>query len=1464
MNDQPRDDDFDALIAEGIERADRERPGADGDGPSTTHPEDVERLGLDEPLEVVEEQDANGAGEQPQAAPTLATVPSVDVAPTLDTEPMLDTGPAFEIDDATWAAAVRPYEPVEVPGVARSAEEAPASGWSLSAEAGDVPTVQMDAVELQEELRAASLAPIPEQAQVSEPDPEPEPERQTEVDPEATQAMSIIDVPQPPVSQPADVPEPEPEVAPEADPQLDPAPAPAADPEPEPEAEPKPQPEPEPEPEPKPVPAPMPQAAPAAEATPIPTSATPPARADASAPSPARTNADAERIAQAAVERVRGWAARPAEGKRGKSGERLAALLGDEQGPDFAVRFLDTVVRPEDPRVGARNFEELSRDIPGFLDWYLKLGVTLGGGFGIVSPKLVMPVVKKTMREMVAHLVIDATPAKLAKPLAQLRDDGARVHVRVLGEAVLGEQEAERRIAELIELVQRDDVDGVSVGVADVAPQRQLWAFDEAVEQVAGRLLPLARAAADADPAKPLLLDAGAYRDHDLTLSVFERLLVRPELARLEAGITLQAYLPSALDDYRRLAAFAKQRRAQGGAGIKVRLVKGDQLALEAVDAALHGWPAATLPTRTATDANFLRVLREALEPDNAFAVRLGIATPNLFDLAHAAEIARANGTHQRVDAEMLMGIGGDHREAVREVFPHFVLAAPLVRPERFDAAVPYLIGRLQEHADASTSMAALLELGDPVVLQRERERYLDAVEQLQRDDAAGIGVPAPTRTQDRLGDLQVAQTHPEGFAHEPTTDPALASNRAWARQLVQRAATSDVGRRTLEMQGIDDWPTLERRIDRAAQAADGWAGLGADGRSRVLRDAAATLGASRGRLLEVMAADVGIPVADGDADVSAAIDFARSAAEQAPQLEQLDGASPVPVALTVVAPSAADPLASAASGVTAALATGSAVLLTPAATGGRVAAVLCEALWEAGVPREVLLLCDLNDDALAERLAAHPAVGRLLLTGSTADAERVGAQRAGLPLLADGSGANAIVVMPSADLEAAAADVVRSAFARSGQDRTAASVVIMVDTVGDSERFRRQLVDAASSLQVGSALDARTQLGPLAAPAAGDALRALTTLEPDEEWLLEPRQLDAPGIERGRLWSPGIRDAVEPGSFTHVTPLAAPHLAIIEVDTLEEAIDVQNASEYGLAAGLHARDPHEIAQWLDEVRAASLHVNRGTTGAIVRRQPVGGWKRSQVGAGAAPGGPNALVPLVDWQGVDRGPRQSVRLRGLDKRVAELIEAATPALDFLEFDRVRAGANSDQAAWEAEFGQARELADLGVERNVVRYRPADVLIRVAEDGSVADLVRLLAAAARTRAIVRVSSAIEVPGGVVKLSKQPIPHVRLEELVEESDADFHARLASGELLEPVENENAFGLTRVTEPLRRVRLVGTDERLRPALAGNATVAVFDGPVTAEGRVELLPFLREQAIAITAHRFGTPDDQLQALQL
>jgi RHH-type proline utilization regulon transcriptional repressor/proline dehydrogenase/delta 1-pyrroline-5-carboxylate dehydrogenase len=420
--------------------------------------------------------------------------------------------------------------------------------------------------------------------------------------------------------------------------------------------------------------------------------------------------------------------------------------------------------------------------------------------------------------------------------------------------------------------------------------------------------------------------------------------------------------------------------------------------------------------------------------------------------------------------------------------------------------------------------------------------------------------------------------------------------------------------------------------------------------------------------------------------------------------------------------------------------------------------------------------------------------------------------------------------VTPSADLDLAASDVVKSAFGHAGQKCSAASLVILVGSVAKSERFRRQLVDAATSLRVGWPEHPSSQMGPIVEPANGKLLHALTTLGADEDWLVEPKQLD----DTGRLWSPGIRANVKPGSYFHLTEFFGPVLGVMHAKDLDEAIRFQNAVDFGLTAGLHSLDSDELATWLENVEAGNLYVNRGITGAIVQRQPFGGWKRSSVGAGAKAGGPNYLFGLGDWEPDHGAGSRSLHLRGLEKRVTELIEASQSSLDYESYEVLRRGALSDEVAWAEEYGTVKDVSGVGVERNLFRYLPLPVTIRVSEDASLADGLRVIAAGLLAKSELSISTAHELPKGVrALLAARDIRGVR------EGDGGWLSRAAKGEIT-----------------TSRVRLVGgSAAALAEATNGTPDLAVWSHPVTPSGRVELLPFLHEQAVSITNHRFGNP---------
>lgn len=1120
--------------------------------------------------------------------------------------------------------------------------------------------------------------------------------------------------------------------------------------------------------------------------------------------------------------------------------QRLSEVLKDPNGLAFTVGFVDGVMRPEDLRVAGRKLAELSEITPALLPGYLRAAIKTGGFWAPKLPGIVVPIARRVLRAMVGHLVLDATPAKLGPAIAKLRKSGNRLNLNLLGEAVLGEREAGHRLRGTRDFLARDDVDYVSVKVSSVVSQLSMWSFDEAVADVVEKLTPLYELAAKAEAssaangakrtAKFINLDMEEYRDLDLTIAAFTSILDQPGLENLEAGIVLQAYLPDALGAMQHLQEWAAARRAKGGAPIKVRVVKGANLAMEEVDAAIHGWPLATYGTKQDSDTNYKRVLDWAITPERLDAVRIGIAGHNLFDIAYtwllaqARGVADTSGSDPLVEYEMLLGMATGQAEAVRKDVGRLLLYTPVVNPAEFDVAIAYLVRRLEENASSENFMSAVFELAaNPTLLARECERFERSLAALEAHDSTRV--PAPNRVQDRTIEAPAGTT--TGFENQADTDPAIAANRAWGRAILGRSVDTKLGLDTITISKVETEAELDGIFAAAITAAERWAALPAAERAAVLHRAGDELAARRSQLLEIMANEAGKTIAEGDPEVSEAIDFAHYYAERAKDLEAVSGAVFVPSKVTVVTPPWNFPVAIPAGGVLAGLASGSAVVIKPAKLTQRCGAVMVEALWAAGVPRDLLAFVDLASRDLGARLVASPAVDRVILTGAYETAQLFRSFRSDVPLLAETSGKNAIIVTPSADLDLAAADVARSAFGHAGQKCSAASLAILVGSVAASKRFERQLVDAVTSMRVGLPDDPATQMGPIIEPANGKLLTALTTLEKGERWLVKPRKLD----DEGKQWTPGVKTGVREGSYCHLTEFFGPVLGVMYAKDLDEALRLQNAVDYGLTAGLHSLDSDEVATWLDRVEAGNLYVNRGITGAIVQRQPFGGWKRSAVGAGAKAGGPNYLFGLGEWARAELPAVASGA--AVIPVVGALLDAAAVDLDATESDWLQRAAASDERAWIDEFGAVSDKSGLGVERNIFRYRPVAVDVRIAEHASLVDGIRVLAAALRSGSPFTVS-APALPARIEKALRAQGVAVK-----HESDAAWIKRYA-----------------KTANTWQRVRLVGGDAAaLFAALDGSPDVAVWSHTVTGAGRVEMLPFLHEQAVSITNHRFGNP---------
>jgi len=377
------------------------------------------------------------------------------------------------------------------------------------------------------------------------------------------------------------------------------------------------------------------------------------------------------------------------------------------------------------------------------------------------------------------------------------------------------------------------------------------------------------------------------------------------------------------------------------------------------------------------------------------------------------------------------------------------------------------------------------------------------------------------------------------------------------------------------------------------------------------------------------------------------------------------------------------------------------------------------------------------------------------------------------------------------------------------------------------------------------------SQMGPVVVPDDEKAVRGLTTLGPGEHWVLKPRYLG------DGLWTPGIRAGVVPGSEFHLTEYFAPVIGVMRVDTLQEAIEAVNAVDYGLTSGLQTLDSAELAVWLDSIQAGNIYVNRGITGAIVRRQPFGGWKRSAIGSTTKAGGPSYLLGLGEVEpvrgkdkGVPGGPGDQ-GTSALDPRVASLCDAVSGQLGEADLAELRRALVADASVWRTAYGANRDVTGLACERNILRYRPVDVVVRAGAGAELADVVRVMAAGVRAGGFISLSVADRL--------LQPLQNALLAAGVQvtvEDQGAWDIRLA--------EMAASGGLG------TRVRVIGPREEASAArwshasrvTSGSPDIALYTGAVTACPHSELLPFLREQAVAVTNHRFGTPLDLAEGL--
>ncbi len=304
---------------------------------------------------------------------------------------------------------------------------------------------------------------------------------------------------------------------------------------------------------------------------------------------------------------------------------RVGRMLASPGGLDLVLALTDEVLRIRPPARAAAVLAGLVGDRPkaaalGRVD---AAALRAGGRLGPRLPRLVVPAARQRVRAEMAGVILPAAPWRLARHAEHRRRQGIRLNVNVLGEAILGEDEAEQRLQRVLDVLAQPAVDYVSVKISSICSQLDVLRFEREVERIAARLRRLYDAANALPPAQVRQPRHGGVpgpgADAGGVPTGARRATPTPAPQRESC---CRPTCPTRCRPWRSCATGLGGVAIAAGAWVKVRLVKGANLAMERVDAELHGWPAAPFPTKEETDANYKRMLDVLLDPANDGAVR--------------------------------------------------------------------------------------------------------------------------------------------------------------------------------------------------------------------------------------------------------------------------------------------------------------------------------------------------------------------------------------------------------------------------------------------------------------------------------------------------------------------------------------------------------------------------------------------------------------------------------------------------------------------------------------------------------------------------------------------------------------------------------------------------------------------------------------------------------------------------
>jgi RHH-type proline utilization regulon transcriptional repressor/proline dehydrogenase/delta 1-pyrroline-5-carboxylate dehydrogenase len=912
-----------------------------------------------------------------------------------------------------------------------------------------------------------------------------------------------------------------------------------------------------------------------------------------------------------------------------------------------------------------------SKDVARHIDEYFGDGAPLALRWGgEVTERLPLGhrvearVARRNIERMARQFIAGVGPEDAVAGLHELWRSGSASTVDLLGEKTVTLADGDRyatRVVELVsavadaaaswtpnELLERDDLGplprvNVSIKPTAMAPHYAPLSWDVGLDEAKQRLRPILRLARDRGAF--VHFDMEQYDAKDLTLALFRELLTEAEFAEVEAGMVVQAYLRDSRDDLAEMIAWSAQRPQP----ITIRLVKGAYWDAETVHSRAAGWPVPTFERKEETDANYERCVR--LLHDHHGEVRAAFGSHNLRSLAYAITYARHRGIpDDGYELQMIYGMAEPTHAAVKRLGLRLRVYAPV---GELVPGMAYLVRRLLENTSNESFVRHRFAEGRDLrrLLSPPRVDALPPAPEPVRRPGTDADQASPYEPESVREWRRASQRHTfgeavsEGPHRFPVDVPALIDGEDFRTAATIASVDPSAPDSVVARSAACGEAEASRAVEAAVRASGEWRRTPARERAQVLFRTAEWLRQRRDEVAAVECFEAGKPWDQADADVCEAIDFCEYYGRE---ILRLDGSAE---ALVQSPPGEANQLTYQGKGVAAvispwnfplaiptgmsvaALVAGNPTILKPAEQTPLTARYLIEALVASGAPPGVIQFLPGLGEEVGAALVAHPDVAVIAFTGSKDVGMAINQQAAVVPgeanrqphvkrVVAEMGGKNALIIDADADPDQAVPAAAVSAFSFAGQKCSAASRLIVHEAVYDEMVDR--LVDCARELVLGHPRRPEVQVGPVIDEEAHK--RILGWLEGDHAGTVRLRRDDVP--EQGYFVGPTIVELTDHRDPMAQVEIFGPVLVVLRARDLDDAIAIANDTSYALTGGIFSRSPEAISKASAELRAGNVYVNRAITGAVVGRQPFGGYGLSGVGSKA--GGPDYLLQFMD------------------------------------------------------------------------------------------------------------------------------------------------------------------------------------------------------------------------------------------